>query len=138
MNKYIIPLILAVIFIGTIIFYYSGRDTSTSDRSDSTAPTTTPSSNVKTKNGKQIIEINAWGGYSPQETVAKANIPTIIRVTTNKTFDCSSSLILPSLRIQKNLPQSGTTDIEIPTQKLNSSLRGLCAMGMYNFKIKFN
>ena len=138
MNKLIIPIVLAIIFIGTIIFYYSGRDTSTSDSSDSTAQTSEPSNNVKTEDGKQIIEINAWGGYSPRETVAKADIPTIIRVTTNKTFDCSSSLIIPALRVQKSLPQSGTTDIEIPTQKSGSSLRALCAMGMYNFEVRFN
>lgn len=138
MNKSIIPIILAIIFIGAIIFYYSDQDTQTVDGLDTTEQTTTPTDNVKTENGKQIIEINAWGGYSPQETVAKANTSTTIRVKTNKTFDCSSSLIIPSLRIQKFLPQSGTTDIEIPMQKSGSNLRALCAMGMYNFEIRFN
>lgn len=131
-------------FIGAIIFYYSGRDTQATDQPDSsnsqseeTLQTATPSDNVKIENGKQIIEITAWGGYFPRQSVAKANLPTIIRLKTNKTFDCSAALVIPSLNVQRYLPQTGNTDIEIPAQKSNSSLRALCAMGMYYFEIKF-
>ena len=146
MKNFIIPLIIALIIIGSIIFYYSGRNTSATDdqldsssnQSEKTEQTIAPTDNVKIEDGKQIIEITVWGGYSPRQTVAKADVSTIIRVKTNKTFDCSSSLIIPTLRIQKSLPQSGTTDIEIPAQKSNSSLRALCAMGMYYFEIEFN
>ncbi|MBP6860161.1 MAG: hypothetical protein KBC38_01195 [Candidatus Pacebacteria bacterium] len=94
--------------------------------------------NVSVVDGKQIIEIGAKGGYSPRETIAKADIPTVLRVATKGTFDCSSALTIPAIGYQNSLPPSGTTDIEIPPQKPGTTLQGLCAMGMYNFSIKFN
>ncbi|MBU6388738.1 cupredoxin domain-containing protein [Patescibacteria group bacterium] len=87
--------------------------------------------------GKQIIDITAKGGYSPRVVVAKAGVPTVLRVTTNNTFDCSASLVIPKLSYQKFLQSSGTEDIAISAEKAQGTLQGLCAMGMYNFQIKF-
>ena len=63
--------------------------------------------NVSVVDGKQIIEINAKGGYIPRKSTAKAGIPTILRFNTSGTFDCSSSVRIPSMNISKVLPQSG-------------------------------
>ena len=87
--------------------------------------------------GKQVIEIKAKGGYSPKLTMAKANMLTVLKVKTMATFDCSSSLTIPSIDYQKYLPASGETLIEIPPQEPGSTLQGLCAMGMYNFAVNF-
>jgi Cu+-exporting ATPase len=92
---------------------------------------------VSVVDGKQIIEISAKGGYSPRRITAKADLPTVIRVKTKGTFDCSASFTIPSLKIGKLLPASGTTDFEIPGQKAGSELDGMCSMGMYGFKIAF-
>ncbi len=94
--------------------------------------------NVRIEDGKQIITIRAKGGYYPRKTEAKAEIPTIIRMETNGTFDCSSALVIPSLKYRKSLPISGITEIEVPAQKAGSTLDGLCSMGMYNFAINFD
>lgn len=94
--------------------------------------------NVSIVDGKQIIEIGAKGGYSPRTTNAQANIPTVIKMKTNGSFDCSSALVIPSLNYRNNLPLSGETLIEVPAQKPGSKLQGLCAMGMYSFTIDFN
>lgn len=94
--------------------------------------------NVTMESGKQVIEIDAKGGYAPQQTQAKAGVPTILRVATNGTFDCSSALTVPAVGYRENLPPSGTTDIEIPPQKVGTTVQGLCAMEMYNFSLKFN
>lgn len=96
-----------------------------------------PLNNVTVENGKQIVTISAKGGYSPRISEAKADMPTVLRVDTNGTFDCSSSLNLPSMNYQKNLPATGVTDIEIPAQKAGSTFEGLCGMGMYKFQIAF-
>jgi plastocyanin domain-containing protein len=88
--------------------------------------------------GVQIVEIDAKGGYSPRITDAKAGIPTVLKVKTAGTFDCSSAIAIPSLGYRENLPSSGITEINIPPQKPGSKIQGLCAMGMYNFQIKFN
>ena len=92
--------------------------------------------NVSILNGKQIIEINAKGGYSPRTSVAKSNLPTILRFNTNGTFDCSSSIRIPSMNLAKILPNSGTTDIDLGILK-SGTLQGSCGMGMYPFEIDF-
>jgi plastocyanin domain-containing protein len=56
---------------------------------------------------------------------------------TTGTFDCSSTLNIPSLNYQKNLPATGVTEIEIPPQPAGSTIEGLCGMGMYKFEIAF-
>lgn len=94
-------------------------------------------SNVTMENGTQIIAINAKGGYSPRLTIAKAGIPTVIKMNTAGTFDCSSALVIPNLKYRENLPLSGETLIDVPPQQAGTSMQGLCAMGMYNFTVKF-
>jgi plastocyanin domain-containing protein len=92
--------------------------------------------NVSVIDGKQVIEVVARGGYQPRKSLAKAGIPTTIRFITKGTFDCSSSVRIPSLDISKVLPQTGSTDIDVGTQKV-STLQGSCGMGMYPFEIEF-
>ena len=94
--------------------------------------------NVSVENGKQIITLDVRGGYSPKITSAKAGVPTILRLVTNGTFDCSAALSIPVLGFRQNLPSSGTTEVEIPPQSSGSSISGICAMGMYNLKLNFN
>ena len=129
MKLTVASVILALIFIGgAIIFARNGAKTDTA----------VSQNNVSVADGKQIIEIDAKGGYSPSVTVAKANIPTVIKVKTQGTFDCSSALVIQSIGYRANLPPSGETLIEVPPQEAGSTLRGMCAMGMYNFSVKFN
>ncbi len=87
--------------------------------------------------GKQIIDISAKGGYVPRVVLAKAGIPTVLRVTTNGTFDCSASVVIQKLSYQKFLQPSGTEEIPITADQATGTLQGLCAMGMYNFQVKF-
>lgn len=92
--------------------------------------------NVTIVDGKQIIEIKAKGGYQPRRSIAKAGVPTILRFNTSGTFDCSSSVRIPSMNISKQLPQAGVTDIDIGTFQ-TILLQGACGMGMYPFEIDF-
>ena len=92
--------------------------------------------NVSVVDGKQIIEIRAKGGYSPRKSVAKADMPTVLRFTTDGTFDCSSAVTIPSIGVSKNLPPSGSTDIELAHPAVGV-LEGTCGMGMYPFEIDF-
>lgn len=94
------------------------------------------STNVSILNGTQYIDLTAKGGYSPQETIAQAGIPTVLQVTTNGTFDCSSAITIPQQKISKTLPASGTTEIVLGTPSLGL-LQGTCSMGMYRFEIDF-
>ena len=92
--------------------------------------------NVSIVDGKQIIILKAKGGFSPIHSIAKAGISTILRVETNGTLDCSSIIRIPDMNISKNLPLSGTTDIDIGVQKAGI-FQGTCGMGMYPFDIRF-
>ena len=93
--------------------------------------------NVSSVAGKQTIEISAKGGFSPRATTAKADTPTTLKIKTSGTFDCSSSVSIPKLGYQTNLPSTGETVVDVPPQKAGSTLTGLCAMGMYSFTIRF-
>lgn len=95
-------------------------------------------SSVIDTSGKQIITITAKDGYTPGIVNAQADKPTILKVKTKGTFDCSSALTIPSLKISKNLPPTGETPIEIPAQAAGTKLRGTCSMGMYSFTINFS
>ena len=120
----IITVAVAVLFIGGSIVLL--RNT-TSD-----APTV-----ATIVDGTQVIDITAKGGYAPRVITASAKMPTTLRVHTKGTFDCSSSLVIPSIGYRGNLPPSGTTDIPIPAQPSGSTLQGVCGMGMYSFAVRF-
>lgn len=92
--------------------------------------------NVSVIDGRQIIEISAKGGYQPRRSVAKAGLPTVLRLNTAGTFDCSTVLRIPALNLSQNLPPSGVTDIDLGSPEV-STLRGSCGMGMYSFAIDF-
>ena len=106
------------------------------ENSQTQSNTQVAANNVTIVDGKQIIEIHAKGGYQPRKSVAKAGIPTVVRFDTNGTFDCSSSIRIPSVNISKVLPQTGSTDVDIGTQQI-ATLQGTCGMGMYPFEVEF-
>lgn len=119
-------LTLALLMGGYLIMNLAGSP-------ESAAPAE-PGDNVTIVDGVQIVEIRAKGGYLPRTSVAKAGIPTILRVDTNGTFDCSSALRVPSLKVSENLPMTGTTDIPLGELAVGT-LDGNCGMGMYPFQI---
>ncbi len=87
--------------------------------------------------GTQFVDITAKGGYKPRIIIATAGMPTVLRVKTSGTFDCSSSLVIPKLSYQKFLQSSGTEEISISSEQAQGTMQGLCSMGMYNFRIEF-
>jgi len=130
MSSKILPisiLIAAVIIGGTILLAQGGG---------SQGSASAPANNVSVVDGKQIITLDAKGGYRPGNSAAKAGIPTILRFNTSGTFDCSSAVRIPSMNITRYLPQSGSTDIDIGTPQIGTLL-GTCGMGMYRFQIDF-
>ncbi|MDP2655323.1 MAG: cupredoxin domain-containing protein [bacterium] len=124
-----VSVVVSGLLIG-VAFWFVSLSPNT-DKDGGTVPTATIT------DGKQIIDISAKGGYSPRRVVAKAGIPTILRVSTKGTFDCSASLIIPKLSYQKFLQPSGTEDIAISAEQAQGTMQGLCSMGMYNFQVIF-
>jgi plastocyanin domain-containing protein len=126
MKPIVISILVAVVLIGGAFAFTRKSDTTT----------VADANNVTVVDGKQIVEISAKGGYHPRKSSAKAGIPTIIRFDTNGTFDCSSSVRIPSMNISKSLPQTGKTDIDVGSQEV-ATLQGTCGMGMYPFEVEF-
>ena len=91
-----------------------------------------------TVEGIQYLDLTAKGGYFPSVINAKADIETILRVKTASTFDCSSALTIPKLKIRKNLPPTASTEVLIGAQPAGTKLLGTCSMGMYSFNLVFN
>jgi plastocyanin domain-containing protein len=93
--------------------------------------------NVSMVGDTQVITITAKGGYLPRVTAAKAGVPTVLKMDTQGTYDCSVALSIPSIGYRKNLPPQGETLIDIPAQPVGTSMRGVCSMGMYSFTLNF-
>lgn len=121
-------MIAAVVLIGGAFY---------ATRSNDTTSSTITAENVSVVGGEQIITLAAKGGFSPRTTTAEAGVPSVLRVSTSGTYDCSSAISIPSLGYNKNLPPSGTTDIDIPAQAAGTTLEGTCSMGMYRFAVAF-
>ncbi len=77
------------------------------------------------------------GGYSPAVQQTKGGQPFQIQLVTKNTQSCSRAFVIPKLGLQKILPTTGTTVIDIPAQPVGSELRYSCSMGMYSGRIQF-
>lgn len=135
MKNTILAIIAATVLIVFALVLTSSRGSNKQQNTNTSAEVASVN-NVSIVDGKQIIEIQAKGGYTPRKSIAKEGIPTILRMNTSGTFDCSSSVRIPSMNLFKSLPQSGVTDIDLGTQK-TGTLNGSCGMGMYPFEIDF-
>ncbi len=127
MKSTAISIVIAGALIGAAIFYTGVR---------STGGTDVPANNVSIVDGKQIVEVSVQGGYRPRKSIAKAGVPTVLRFVTNNTYDCSSSVRIPSMGYSAFLPSTGKTDVDLGVQQAGV-LRGSCGMGMYTFEIDF-
>lgn len=87
--------------------------------------------------GTQNLAVLAKGGYFPLTIRARAGIPTVLRIYTNKTYDCGRAFYLPDLKKQAVLPVKGATAFTLGSPKKGDTLFGTCGMGMYTFEIRF-
>jgi uncharacterized protein len=86
-----------------------------------------------------VVTINVGSrGYSPRSQHARPNQPLKLALVTNNTGGCARAFVVPSLGIQKVLPTTGTTTIEVPAQPAGSRLFYSCSMGMYSGVIVFD
>jgi plastocyanin domain-containing protein len=81
--------------------------------------------------GKQEVTIDVYGsGYTSSADTIKAGVPVKLTLKTDNTYGCARAFTIPSLGIQKVLPQTGEEIIEFtPTQI--GKLVYTCSMGMY-------
>jgi plastocyanin domain-containing protein len=125
-----IALIFCGIIVGLLVLsaVFRGNQTATLAPGDSA---------VSVQNGVQIITIAAKGGFLPSSIEATAGVPTELHIVTNGTYDCSSSLVIPSLGYRSMLKPTGTEIISLSAEQAAGTLDGMCSMGMYTFEIVF-
>ncbi|MFF3674560.1 sulfite exporter TauE/SafE family protein [Streptomyces sp. NPDC002120] len=92
---------------------------------------------VTNPDGSQTITIRAHTtSYTPAAITATAGVPTTLVVATDDTGGCIRAFVIPDLGIQKILPTTGTTTIELGNQT-PGRLDYTCGMGMYGGRITF-
>ncbi|MDP9403386.1 MAG: sulfite exporter TauE/SafE family protein [Actinomycetota bacterium] len=96
-----------------------------------TAPAATVSAD-----GVQRLVIEARDtSFSPRLTRAKAGVPTVLTVRTSGTQGCTRGFVIPSADIQRVLPETGDTEIDVGRLE-PGTLRYTCSMGMYGGTIE--
>lgn len=95
------------------------------------------SGNSILEDDRQVVAIAAKGGYQPSFVTAQAGVATDIRISTDGTYDCSSSVMISSLGYRKMLAATGTETISLTAEQAQGTLEGTCSMGMYRFEIAF-
>lgn len=86
--------------------------------------------------GALTIGVNRTG-YAPNIAQAKAGEPVKLALVTKDNEGCTRGFVIPSLGIQKTLPETGTTMVDLPPQKAGT-LKYTCSMGMYRGEINFS
>ncbi|MGH8983762.1 MAG: cupredoxin domain-containing protein, partial [Acidimicrobiia bacterium] len=85
--------------------------------------------------GVQQLVIDAKNtSFSPSRLEAQAGIPAMLTLRTNGTTGCTRAFVIPSLGIQKVLPETGETPIDLGELEAGT-LRFTCSMGMYRGEI---
>lgn len=82
-------------------------------------------------NGIQEVTIEVQSsGYSPQNITLRKGVKTRVILNTNNTGGCARAFSIPSLRLSRILPETGTEILEFTPTKLGP-LVFACSMGMY-------
>lgn len=86
--------------------------------------------------GVQRIVIDVHGtGYTPANVTARAGVPTELTLRTDATQGCTRAFVLSSEGVEKVLPASGDTTIDLGELR-PGNYRYTCGMGMYGGSIK--
>ena len=81
-----------------------------------------------------IIDVRD-SSYSPSNVTARAGVPTEVTLRTNNTQGCTRSIVMSDLGVEKILPATGDTVIDLGELE-PGTYRYTCGMGMYSGSIK--
>lgn len=108
------------------------------DRSSGTISAAESAQAVRTlPDGTQVITLAvSSGGYAPAAIAARPGVPTRLELVTDDTGGCTRAFVVASKGIQKVLPQTGVTSVDLGVPK-EGTLKYTCGMGMYTGRIAF-
>ena len=100
-------------------------------------PISTPLAATRGEVTAETIRINVTSsGYAPEQRSAPSGVPVHLVFASKDVNTCARALTIPSLGIQKVLPQTGETIIDLPAQA-KGTLALSCSMGVYTSQIQF-
>ncbi len=104
---------------------------------DSDAPTAAagPATPLSADGVQEVVVAVRDTGYSPSVVTVRAGAPTRLTFRTAGTQGCTRTVVVPSLRVNRLLPSTGDTTLELGTLK-PGRLRYTCGMGMYSGTIE--
>lgn len=76
-------------------------------------------------------------GFTPSSVTFKKGAPASLVFTRTTDDTCAKEVVIPDLKINKELPKNQAVTIEIPTDK-EQKLTFQCGMGMYKSSIVVN
>lgn len=88
---------------------------------------------------ENVVTVNVLPyGYEPNVVHAKADEPVRLRLVSQNVYSCSLAFVIPSLKVQAFLPETGETYIDIPPQEAGTQMPFMCSMGMFTGTIIFD
>jgi sulfite exporter TauE/SafE len=72
------------------------------------------------------------GAYRPERVTIQPNVPTRLRLVTDGTRGCIRAFVIPSLSVERLLPETGTEVVELPPSPPGASIPFMCSMGMFS------
>lgn len=86
-------------------------------------------SDAATASDEATIQVSGRG-YAPNDITVAAGKPFALHLKTAGGLGCTSTFLIPALKIERNLPESGTTTIDA-TFSTPGNYAFTCGMGMY-------
>lgn len=114
----------------------ANQETTNSLGADQPAGADQNSGEAAADEGENVVTVNVEsGGYFPDVVHAKPGVPIRLKLVSEDVYTCALSFVIPSLGIQKNLESTGVEYIDIPAQKMGTTIPFSCSMGMFVGKI---
>lgn len=100
------------------------------DRANGGGATSGPTASQE--NGVQKVTLNVTSsGYAPNDIVISAAVPVELTLVTNGTKGCSRAFTIPQYKVEKILPETGSTVVTF-TPKKAGTIAFTCSMGMFS------
>lgn len=115
---------------------FTGADASRHAAPATATTRTTPAARSAASHGVLKIDVRA-DGYSPSSLTAPANSKVALLLTTKDNASCTRTFVIPALKIERALPESGQTNVQLPPQPAGRRISFTCGMGMYTGWITF-
>ena len=87
---------------------------------------------------QRLVVLAQQDGYMPARQHAVADVPTEVLFVTEYARSCTRALVIPALKFETYLPETGKVTVNVPLMVPGTVLRFSCASGTYTGEIIFD